>query len=170
MAVSALREAGPGYGARHDLGKAGVLRLAGMSSINDPQVRAFLLEGTRTAKLGYRAADGRTLVAPVWFVLDDERLVFNTGKDSAKGRALGRDPRVTVCVDLERPPYAFVQVQGVAELSEDPADLLATATAIAARYMGPDRADEFGQRNGVPGELVVRVRPVKVIAGFDMVG
>ncbi|HEX3961533.1 MAG TPA: PPOX class F420-dependent oxidoreductase [Trebonia sp.] len=141
-----------------------------MYSLDDPQVRAFLLEGTRTAKLGYRAADGRPLVAPVWFVLDRDQLVFNTGKDTAKGRALARDPRVAVCVDLEQPPYAFVQVQGVAELSEDPVDLLQTATAIGARYMGADRAAEFGHRNAVPGELVVRVRPVKVLGGFDMVG
>ena len=146
---------------RHDLGGCWCL---------DRRAWPRVLEGTRTAKLAYRAADGRSLVAPVWFVIDDGRLVFNTGKNTAKGRALSRDPRVTMCVDLERSPYAFVQVQGLAELSEDPADLLATATAIAARYMGPERAEEFGRRNGVPGELVVRVRPVKVIAAFDMVG
>jgi len=105
----------------------------------------------------------------VWFVIDDGQLVFNTGKDTAKGRALARDPRATICVDLEQLPYGFVQVQGMAELSEDPADLLATATAIAARYVGPERAQEFGRRNGVPGELVVRLRPVKVIASFNMI-
>jgi len=138
-------------------------------TIDDPDVRGFLLAGTRTGKLSYRAANGRALVAPVWFVIEGGALVFNTGKDTAKGRALARDPRVAICVDLEEPPYAFVQVQGVAELSEDPADLLATATAIAARYMGPERADEFGRRNGVPGELVVRLLPSKVIASFDVV-
>jgi PPOX class probable F420-dependent enzyme len=141
-----------------------------MYSLDDPEVRAFLLAGTRTGKLGYCAADGRALVAPVWFVLRGDRLVFNTGKDTAKGRALARDPRITVCVDLEQPPYAFMQVQGVAELSEDQADLLETATAIAARYMGADRAVELGHRNAVPGELVVRLKPVKVLGGFDMVG
>lgn len=140
-----------------------------MHTIDDPDVRGFLLAGTRTGKLSYRAANGRALVAPVWFVIEGGALVFNTGKDTAKGRALARDPRVAICVDLEEPPYAFVQVQGVAELSEDPADLLATATAIAARYMGPERADEFGRRNGVPGELVVRLLPSKVIASFDVV-
>ena len=140
-----------------------------MYSLDDPEVRAFLLAGTRTGKLGYCAADGRALVAPVWFVLEGDRLVFNTGKETAKGRALARDPRITVCVDLEQPPYAFMQVQGVAELSEDQADLLETATAIAARYMGADRAAEFGHRNAVPGELVVRLKPVKVLGGFNMV-
>ena len=69
--------------------------------------------------------------------------MFNTGKDTAKGRALARDPRIAICVDLEQPPFAYVQVQGVADLSEDPADLIATATAIGTRYMGADRAEEF---------------------------
>ena len=95
-------------------------------------------------------------------------MVFNTGKETAKGRALARDPRATLCVDLEEPPFAFVQVQGEAELSEDPAELLRSATAIAARYMGAERAEEFGQRNAVPGELVVRLRPVKVLAAFNI--
>lgn len=148
----------------------GPVTLAQVDSLDDAEVRAFLLEGTRTGKLGYRAADGRPLVAPVWFVLDGDRLVFNTGKDTAKGRALARDPRATICVDLEEPPYAFVQVQGTAELSEDPGELLRTATAIAARYLGPERAEEFGKRNGVPGELVVRLRPTKALAHFDMTG
>ena len=140
-----------------------------MASITDPEVSAFLQAGTRTGKLSYTGADGRPLVAPVWFIVEDGRLVFNTGKETAKGRALARDSRATLCVDLEEPPYAFVQVQGDAELSEDPGELLRTATAIAARYVGPELAEEFGKRNGVPGELVVRLRPTKVLATFDMI-
>jgi hypothetical protein len=44
-----------------------------------PEVVAFLSSGTRTAKLGWTAADGRPLVAPVWFVVEGDELVFNTG-------------------------------------------------------------------------------------------
>lgn len=139
-----------------------------MSSINDPEVRAFLQAGTRTGKLSYLAGDGRPLVAPVWFVLEGDSLVFNTNKDTAKGRSLARDPRISLCVDLDEPPYAFVQVQGEAELSEDPAELVRTATSIAARYMGAGLAEQFGRRNGVPGELVVRLRPTRVVANFDV--
>jgi PPOX class probable F420-dependent enzyme len=135
-----------------------------MTSITDPEVSAFLGDGTRTGKLAFTTADGRPLVAPVWFIVEDGCVVFNTGKETAKGKALQRDPRTAICADLDAPPYAFVQVQGIAELSEDPAELLRTATAIARRYMGPDKAEEFGKRNGVPGELVVRIRPTKVIA------
>ena len=138
-----------------------------MTELSD-DVIAFLTEGTRTAKLGFVAADGRPLVAPVWFIVDGQELVFNTGKDTAKGRALARDPRLVVCVDDEHPPYSFVQIQGIATLGEDPADLLDTATRIGGRYMGADRAEEFGRRNGVPGELVVRVTPTKVIKAFNL--
>ena len=141
-----------------------------MASLSDPEVRDFLSRGTRTGKLAYLAASGRPLVTPVWFVVEGDSLVFNTGKETVKGRALARDPRVSLCVDLEEPPFAFVQVQAEAELSEDPAELLRTATAIAARYVGAERAEEFGRRNAVPGELVVRLRPVKVLAAFDMIG
>ena len=34
--------------------------------------------------------------------------------------------------------------------------------------MGADRAEEFGRRNGVPGELVVRITPTKVLKAFDL--
>ncbi|SFS67801.1 PPOX class F420-dependent oxidoreductase [Saccharopolyspora flava] len=139
-----------------------------MATLQDPKVREFLSQGTRTGLLGFTAADGRPLVTPVWFVVDGDVLVFNTGKDTAKGKSILRDPRLALCVDLPQPPFAFVQVQGTAEISEDPQDLVDTATAIAARYMGPDKAEEFGRRNGVPGELVVRLRPTKINAAFDM--
>jgi PPOX class probable F420-dependent enzyme len=135
-----------------------------------PEVRAFLSEGTRTGKLGYIAKDGRPLVAPVWFVVEGEDLVFNTGATAPKARAIARDPRVVLCVDLQEPPYAFVQVQGEATVSEDPDDLVRTATAIGRRYMGADRAEEFGRRNGVPGELVVRLRPTRIVADLDVTG
>ncbi|MFC3962595.1 PPOX class F420-dependent oxidoreductase [Nocardia jiangsuensis] len=138
-----------------------------MTSLSDPQVRDFLAHGTRTGKVAFVASDGRPVVSPIWFVVDGDELVFNTGRDTAKGKAFARDPRIALCVDLEELPYASVQIQGTVTLSDDPAELLRTATEIGGRYMGAERAEEFGKRNGVPGELVVRVRPTKIIAHFD---
>ncbi|MFI1471236.1 PPOX class F420-dependent oxidoreductase [Streptomyces wuyuanensis] len=130
--------------------------------------RAFLGQGTRTAKLSTVRADGSPHIAPVWFLLDGDDLVFSTGKETVKGRNLARDGRVALCVEDDRPPFSFVVVQGRAELSEDPEPLRQWATRIAARYMGEDRAEEFGARNGVPGELLVRVRAEKVQALADV--
>lgn len=67
-------------------------------------------------------------------------------------------------VDEEVPPYGFIHVRGRAEISEDPEQLLRFATEIGARYMGVDRAEEFGTRNAVPGELLIRVTPEHLIA------
>ncbi|MEU0764884.1 PPOX class F420-dependent oxidoreductase [Streptomyces microflavus] len=136
--------------------------------MTDEEWRAFLSEGTRTAKVSTVRADGSPHIAPVWFLLDGDSLVFNTGKKSVKGRNLERDGRVSLCVDDDRPPYAFAVVQGHAELSEVPEELLRWATRIAGRYVAPEVAEEFGRRNGVAGELVVRVRIDKVIALADM--
>lgn len=129
------------------------------------EVRAFLMAGTRTGKLATVAADGRAQVVPIWFLVDDDgSLLFTCGEGSAKAKAIGRDPRVTLCVDDDAPPYSFVQVQGTASVSRDPDELLAWATRIGGRYMGADRAEEFGHRNAVVDEWLVRVTPTKVIA------
>lgn len=132
------------------------------------KVVAFLSEGTRTGMFGFVASDGRPLATPVWFVVDNGELVFTTHRDTPKGLAVQRDPRVVICVDDPHPPYSFVQVQGVATVIDDPQTVLDVATRTGARYMGAERADEFGRRNAVPGEVVVRVRPTKVISGFDI--
>ncbi|CAL9372949.1 hypothetical protein SUDANB2_00887 [Streptomyces sp. enrichment culture] len=125
--------------------------------MTDAQWREFVSQGTRTAKLSTVRADGSPHVAPIWFVLDGEELVFNTGKSTVKGRNIARDGRVALCVDDDRPPYSFAVLTGRARISEDLDDVRHWATRIGARYMGEERAEEFGARNGVPGELLVRV-------------
>jgi PPOX class probable F420-dependent enzyme len=131
--------------------------------MSDDERRAFLLEGTRTAKLATVRVDGRPHIAPVWFVLDGDVLVFNTGASTVKGKALARDPRVTLCIDDERPPFAYVIIEGMAEIDTDLDDMLTWATRIGGRYMGADRAEEFGRRNAVDTELLVRVTPSRML-------
>ncbi|MFJ5122277.1 PPOX class F420-dependent oxidoreductase [Kitasatospora sp. NPDC088548] len=133
-----------------------------MAHMTEAEWRAFLAEGTRTAKIATTRADGRPHVAPVWFLLDGDEILFNTGADTVKGRTLARDGRVMLCVDDERPPFSYVVVQGTATLGDDLAEVRHWATRIAARYMGEDLAEQYGARNGVPGELLVRVKIEKV--------
>ncbi|MFJ5937677.1 PPOX class F420-dependent oxidoreductase [Streptomyces cinereoruber] len=135
-----------------------------MTRMTEEQWRTFVSAGTRTGKLATVRDDGSPHVVPVWFVLDGDAFVFNTGKTTVKGRNLARDGRVSLCVDDDTPPFSFVSLFGRAELSEEPDALRHWATRIGARYMGEDRAEEFGERNAVPGELLVRVRIDKVIA------
>jgi PPOX class probable F420-dependent enzyme len=134
------------------------------------EVRVFLTHDQRTAKVATVSHGGRPHVMPVWFVLDGEDIVFMTGRDSVKGRNLRRDPRLALVVDEEQAPYAFVHARGIATLSEDLDELRRFATELGARYMGAQRAEEFGRRNAVPGEILVRVTVERLIAEADMVG
>jgi PPOX class probable F420-dependent enzyme len=146
--------------------------------MSDDEVLAFLTaEPAHTAKLATVRADGRPHVAPIWFVVDTTAIgegapvgdiVFNTGADTFKGKALRRDPRVALSVDDERPPFSFVTIEGVATISEELSEVAHWAAVIGGRYMGTENAAEYGRRNGVPGELLVRVRPSHVVAVADL--
>lgn len=122
----------------------------------------------RTAKLAIVRADGAPHVAPVWVDLDGDDIVFMTSADTVKGKAILRDPRVSLCFDDERPPFSFVTVAGTATTSTDRADLLYWGTRIGGRYMGSERADEYGRRNAVPPEMVVRVTPLRIVAKVNV--
>ncbi len=139
-----------------------------MPAMTEDEWRTFVLAGTRTGKVATVRRDGRPHVTPVWFVLDGAELVFTTWHDSVKARTLARDGRVAVAIDDQLPPYSYVLLEGVARLIEDPVELHAWATRIGGRYMGAARAEEFGRRNGVAGELLVRVRIDKVVAERDL--
>jgi hypothetical protein len=141
--------------------------------MSQDEVLAFLQsDPPHTAVVSTVRADGRPHVAPVWFALDTSTagadnplgdIVFNTGEDTVKGRTLRRDPRVALCIQDERPPHSFLTIDGVATLSDEPDELFRWASLLGGRYLGADRAEELGRRNGVPGELLVRVRPRQVV-------
>lgn len=135
-----------------------------MRHMTPDERRAFLTRGTRTAKLATVRADGRPHVTPIWFVLDGDTFVFTISHGTVKAANLRHDPRACLCVDEETPPFAFVQAEGTATLHDADPELLRWATRIAARYMGADQADAYGQRNGMPGELLVRFTPSRFIA------
>ena len=134
-------------------------------SMTQDEWRAFVSEGTRTGKVATIREDGSPAVVPVWFVLDtDGTFVFMTGSGSAKGKAMRRDPRVALLVDDERPPFSFVLARGEVTISEDLDEMLPWSIRIATRYMGVDRGEEFGRRNAVAGEVLVRLSPHTVVA------
>lgn len=133
---------------------------------------AFATHGTRTGKLATVRADGAPHVAPVWFLIDSsggvDRIIFNTGANTLKGKALRRDPRFAMAVDDDTPPFSYAVFRAEATITEDPAELLAWAIRIGARYMGAERGEEFGRRNAVPGELLVIGTITSVVAEADL--
>jgi PPOX class probable F420-dependent enzyme len=118
----------------------------------------------RTAKLAVVRKDGSPHVAPIWVMREGEQIVFTTSAETIKGKSILRDGRVALCWDDERPPFDFVTITGTTTTSTDPQELLDWATRIGGRYMGRDRAAEYGRRNGVAPEMVVRVTPTNIVA------
>lgn len=140
-----------------------------MREMETAEWAAFLREGRRTGKLAYVLSSGRPTVTPVWFVYNDDGVIrLETGGESGKAKALAAEPRVSMVVDLEAPPFAFVRVAATAKLVDDPHEVYRVAFETGGRYMGADRAEEFGKRNAGPGQIVVELHPTKVTAMADL--
>jgi PPOX class probable F420-dependent enzyme len=105
----------------------------------------FLSTGTRTGKLATARADGSPHVAPIWFILDRDDLVFMTGADTVKGKAILRDQRVALSVDDEHPPFSFAIIEDAVTISRDLDEMLPLSIAIARRYMGDALAEQYGR-------------------------
>lgn len=139
-----------------------------MDRMTDEQAWAFLEQGSRPATFASVRPDGRPHAVPTWYSVEESDIVFTTWHTTVKAANLRRDPRVSLVVQDPEPPYDYVTVEGEAELIDDLVLCRRISTLLGAKYMGADRAEEFGRRNGVEGELVVRVRPIR-IHGFSKV-
>ena len=134
------------------------------TAMTDAERREFLSFGTRTGILSVVRRDGMPHAAPVWFVLDGDAAVFTCDGNSVKARILRRTGAAVLTVDDAAPPYSYVSMRGAVEISDDMDAMLLWATRIGGRYMGADRAGQFGRRNAVPGELLVRLVPDGIVA------
>ena len=138
--------------------------------MSDDDAWAFLRDGSRTATFASVRPDGRPHATPTWYALDGDEIVFTTWHATVKAANIRAHPSVVVLVQDPEPPYAYVAVEGEARLIDDLPQCRAISTLLGARYMGADRAEEFGERNGVEGELVVRVRPTKIHGQANVAG
>jgi PPOX class probable F420-dependent enzyme len=138
--------------------------------MNADEVHAFLAaEPARPAILGTTRTDGRPHVAPIWYAVDDDgTILFTTGANTVKGRNLRRAGYAMASVDDDAPPFTFVTLEGPVSISEDLDEVRHWAAIIGGRYMGAARADEYGERNGVPGELLVRLTPTNTVSARDV--
>jgi PPOX class probable F420-dependent enzyme len=123
---------------------------------------AFLADGTRTGKLATASPSGVPHVAPIWFVVDGDELVFTTHQATVKGRNLLANGRAALAADLEVFPYGFVTVRGPVSLDANAPDLRHWATRLAARYVPTGQEESYGLRNAVPGEMLCRLWIEKV--------
>ena len=149
-----------------------------MAEMSKKEIRNFLMKGTFTGKLATVKKDGSSHIVPIWFVLDShsksdagDDIIFTTNGTSVKAKNIQRDKRVSICVDDQTPPFSFVIVYGTAKIQHyEQNKLFRLATKIAQRYMGEDNAKDYGRRNSTEGEVLVRIKPNKIIAEKDIAG
>jgi hypothetical protein len=81
----------------------------------------------------------------------------------------GSHLRVSICVDDQTPQFSFVIIDGTAKIFHyKQKELLKWATRIAGRYMGKDKAEVYGRRNSGEDEVVIRIKPTKILAEKDI--
>lgn len=149
------------------------------------EIRKFLMQGTFTGKLATVKKDGSSHIVPIWFVLDggdnksrsgrkgkeDDDIIFTTDGTSVKAKNIQHDNRVSICVDDQTPPFSFVVVYGTAKIHRyNQRELFRFATKIARRYMGKENAELYGKRNSTEGEVLVRIKPTRIIAEKEIAG
>jgi PPOX class probable F420-dependent enzyme len=148
-----------------------------MTEMSKKEIKNFLMQGTLTGKLATVKKDGSPHVIPIWFMLDESNsgdinnIIFTTNSTSVKAKNIQHNNRVSICVDDQTPPFSCVTIFGNAKIHHSKQnELLKWATKIAQRYMGKSNAEAYGRRNSGEGEVLVRVKPTRIIAEKDIAG
>jgi len=144
-------------------------------TMSPEELGAFLEEG-RTLQVASLHRDGRPHLVPMWYVVEDGKVVFRSFTRSQKIVNLRRDPRLSVLVERGE-AYAElrgVMIEGRARLVDDPAYVLALYGKMAAKYamvgpeptvLSPEKLETAFGRHATKNTAVV-VEPVRV-ASWD---
>jgi len=121
-----------------------------------------LLELPLLAILATHRRDGTVLLSPVWHEWRDNGFSVVTRSDDGKAAHLRRDPRASIVVCDDAPPYRGLEVRARARLItlEDGA----IPRRIATRYLGPELAARYAE--GDPDDLLIRLEPGE-LRGWD---
>jgi PPOX class probable F420-dependent enzyme len=151
-----------------------------MTEMSKDQIARFIMQDTFTGKLATVRKDGSPHVVPIWFILDNENskrrrrignIIFTTDSISVKANNIRRNNMVSICIDDQVRPFSFVTIFGSAKIhSYKQKEVLKWATNIAERYMGKKNAAAYGRRNSSEGAVLVRIRPIRIIAKKDIAG
>ena len=127
----------------------------------DEWMRRFLTESpAHTGVVSTVRADGRPHAKPVFFDVEGADILLITGRSTVTGMNLARDPRLTLCVEVEAPHFRYVTLDGTATLSTyatDPAKLSHLAGHLAARYRGGGQEQAMARSAWLLSVYLIRV-------------
>jgi len=130
-------------------------------SLNDAVRKLF--DDPNPAVLATVNADGSPQTSVVWVGRDGDELIISSQAGRLKERNIRRDPRVSISVLDRDDPLQYVEVRGVAIVTEDVGREL--AVRLEEEYGGPGAGDEYLQLPPEVVRVVIRITPLRV-AGY----
>lgn len=136
------------------------------------EVLGFLGDSVRVGRLATVSAGGDPHVVPVWFEVDDGRVLVHTQMESLKAKNIAATGRHSFVVDVDTMPYKGASVGGAARIArDDEVDSLALVRRLAVAYLGPEAGPGFGEYiAAMPGEHVTLVLEVDHHESWDYSG
>ena len=120
-----------------------------------PEDLGDLLDLPRVAVLATNRRDGTVLLSPVWHEWRDNGFNVVTVSSEVKAGHLRRDPRASIVVYEDAPPYRGIELRATAILSA--LDDLEIVRRIASRYLGAEGGAQYAETAG--DDLLVRLEP-----------
>jgi PPOX class probable F420-dependent enzyme len=105
--------------------------------------------------------DGSPQTSVVWVRRDGDDLLISSAAGRRKDKNLARDPRVSLTVYDQADPLQYVEVRGLASISEDPGREL--AVSLAEEYEGPGAGQEYLELPPEVIRIVIRITPQRVL-------
>jgi hypothetical protein len=130
----------------------------------DREIARVLLEAPSAAVLAVYRANGTVLMSPVWFRADDEWIEVVIAEGDAKLERLRVDPRGVFMAFETTPPFRGLRVEAEATLSAE--GVRAARLAIASRYLGAQKGQQYVEQRTKPG-VVVRL-PLSSARTWDL--
>ena len=114
-----------------------------------------LLEQPLVAVLATYRRDGTVLLSPVWHEWRDNGFHVVTGSGDVKAGHLRRDPRASIVVCDDSPPYRGLELRATARLTMTQDRSI--VRRIATRYLGPEAGERYTETAG--DDLLIRLEP-----------
>jgi PPOX class probable F420-dependent enzyme len=109
--------------------------------------------------------NGSVLLSPVWHEWWDGGFHICATPDDVKVRHIRHDPRASLVVYDQEPPYRGLELRGTPGLLEDGTTYAAVLRRIAVRYLGETNGAAYADTAGQRG-LVIRLEPGE-LRGWD---
>ena len=127
-----------------------------------PAVEKFLA-GKRLGKIATVMEDGSPHLTPMWYMLEDGKLVINTTTSRVKYRNIKRDNRVCFLVE---DGYSYVILFGRARIAEE-RDGKKDIETLAIRYTGEEEGRKSARdRYWKQPRITIEITPERVVSGL----